>query len=98
MRALPIAAALCLAALASAAVSAGTRRPASPFPAGAGQSQVVVACSTCHAPTIITSKHYTEDKWAQVVDQMITRGAKVSDADYEVIVTYLGRSFGVAER
>jgi mono/diheme cytochrome c family protein len=91
-----MAAAIASSAFAAASRPAASPFPAGPFPAGQGQAQVTAACGTCHAPTIITSKHYTEDKWGEVVDQMITRGAKVSDADYDSVVAYLARNFGVA--
>ena len=66
------------------------------FAPGPGQAQTVAACAACHAPAVVTGKHYSEDKWAEVVDQMVNKGAKVSDADYDTIVAYLARSYGVA--
>jgi mono/diheme cytochrome c family protein len=67
--------------------------PAS-FPAGEGQAVVQANCAACHPPAIVASKRYDADKWAEVVDQMISKGAKVSDADYDVIVGYLAKNYG----
>jgi mono/diheme cytochrome c family protein len=67
------------------------------FPTGAGQAEVQAACAACHPPAIVASKRYDADKWAEVVDQMIGKGAKVSDADYDVIVAYLARTYGVGK-
>ncbi|MEY2944157.1 MAG: hypothetical protein RLY97_2171 [Pseudomonadota bacterium] len=67
------------------------------FAGGAGQAEAVAACAACHPATMVTSKHYSEDKWAEVVDQMIAKGAKVNDANYEVIVGYLARNYGVGK-
>ncbi|MBB3956703.1 c-type cytochrome [Novosphingobium sediminicola] len=67
------------------------------FPAGEGQAAVQTACAACHPPAIVAGKRYDADKWAEVVDQMIGKGAKVSDADYDVIVAYLARNYGVGK-
>jgi hypothetical protein len=67
------------------------------FPTGAGQAEVQAACAAS-PPAIVASKRYDADKWAEVVDQMIGKGAKVSDADYDVIVAYLARTYGVGSR
>jgi mono/diheme cytochrome c family protein len=68
------------------------------LPTGAGQAEVQAACAACHPPAIVASKRYDADKWAEVVDQMIGKGAKVSDADYDVIVAYLARTYGVGSK
>ena len=67
------------------------------FAPGDGQAQTVAACAACHPPAMVTGKRYSADKWAEVVDQMINKGAKVSDADYDVIVAYLTRSYGTGK-
>lgn len=79
------------------AAAAGAQDTASTFPPGEGQAAVQTACAACHPPAIIASKHYDADKWAEVVDQMIGKGAKVSDADYDVIVAYLAKNYGVGK-
>ncbi|MES2443209.1 MAG: cytochrome c [Pseudomonadota bacterium] len=67
------------------------------LPAGPGQQQVQAGCGGCHAMTVITGKHYSAAKWETVVDGMIDRGAKVSDADYELVVAYLAKHFGAGK-
>ena len=64
------------------------------FNPGPGRAETAASCGLCHAPAIITGKHYSADKWAAVVDHMVDRGAKVSDADYDTIVDYLARHYG----
>ncbi len=64
------------------------------FKHGAGRVETAKACGLCHAPTMITGKHYSADKWADTVDHMVDKGAKVNDADYDTIVNYLARSYG----
>jgi mono/diheme cytochrome c family protein len=72
------------------------QRAASALPPGAGQRQVQTACGGCHAMSIITGKHYPLARWEQVVDRMVDRGARVGDADFDVVVAYLARNFGTA--
>jgi len=67
---------------------------AAALPEGPGQAQVQAACSACHALSIVTGQHYDNAKWGQVVDTMVDRGAKVGDADYDVVVAYLAKNFG----
>lgn len=70
---------------------------AATFAPGEGQAQTVAACAACHPATIVTGKRFSEEKWSEVVDQMIDKGAKVSDADYDAIVGYLARTYGEAK-
>lgn len=87
-----VAATLLAAAVAS---SAAVAEAPSEFPPGPGQSEVQAACGPCHAVTVVTSARKAEAEWASTVDAMITRGAPVADADYDVIVDYLARNFTV---
>jgi hypothetical protein len=64
------------------------------FGAGPEKAKVVAACSNCHAPSIITTKKYTADQWSDKVEQMIARGAKVGDDDFDAVVNYLARNYG----
>ncbi len=66
------------------------------FPAGDGQAKAQAACAACHPVAIVAGKRYDAQKWGAVVDQMIDKGAKVSDADYDIIVTYLAKTYGPA--
>ena len=80
--------------LAAVLASAGTAAEApDEFPPGAGQGEVQAACGPCHAVTVVTSARKSETEWANTVDAMITRGAPVTDADYDAIVDYLVRNF-----
>lgn len=84
-----------LGAIMAAGVQAQDTAPS--FPPGEGQAAVQTSCAACHPPAIVASKRYDADKWAEVVDQMIGKGAKVSDADYDVIVAYLAKNYGVGK-
>lgn len=64
------------------------------LPEGPGKAQIIQACSACHAVTQVTSHRLATPQWADMVDQMVARGAQVSDDDYPIIVEYLAKNFG----
>lgn len=68
------------------------------LPDGPGMAQVVTACAACHPIGVVTAQHYSTEKWGQVVDIMVDRGAKVSDADNDLVVAYLARNFGPVQK
>ena len=74
----------------------GQEPTAAELPDGPGKAQVMTACTACHAITQVTSQVHTKPQWAELVDQMIARGAAVSDEDYPVIVEYLGKNLAPA--
>jgi len=88
---------LALPLLAAAAISvAAAQEPApdlSVLPAGAGRALVGAKCGTCHAITIVVGQRRDRAAWEQAIDQMIGRGADISDAEYEAIAAYLGTNF-----
>ncbi len=61
-------------------------------------ARVQVVCANCHLPTILEGKHYSADKWGEVTDQMISRGAPVTDEEYDALVGYLARVYGPGGR
>jgi len=52
------------------------------------------ACAKCHGLSSVMRERNTRGRWAAVVDDMITRGADVSDADFEKLVDYLTKNLG----
>jgi hypothetical protein len=65
-----------------------------PMPDGPGKAVIQKACAGCHSLKVVTSKRATHDEWAALVDQMISKGAEVSDDDLEVVVQYLATHYG----
>ena len=61
------------------------------LPQGKGKDLVVSACTDCHGPETITAERRTRADWDFVVQDMISRGANVSDDDAMAIVDYLAR-------
>ena len=61
---------------------------------GAGRDTVQRVCgATCHGSEIVTGKGYSKESWGAVVNGMVSRGAKATDAELIEIVEYLGTHF-----
>jgi len=48
----------------------------------------------CHSLDVVTSQRMSRADWNAVVQNMIARGAKASDAEASAIVEYLGKTLG----
>lgn len=80
-------------ALASEAIPPAAQTPVS-LPEGEGQALVARACSQCHSLLLVTSVRLTRKQWEAKIDQMLARGAKLSDEEIDVAAEYLARNFG----
>jgi len=59
-----------------------------------GKALLERTCGECHALSIATSEHNTRERWASVVDDMVSRGAEATDTEIEKIVDYLAKNYG----
>jgi competence ComEA-like helix-hairpin-helix protein len=66
------------------------------LPPGEGQAIVQQKCASCHALKVVTGKRASRQQWSTVVDQMLTRGADVSDDEIDTLLDYLAKNFGPA--
>jgi competence ComEA-like helix-hairpin-helix protein len=66
------------------------------LPPGEGQAIVQQKCASCHALKVVTGKKASRQQWSTIVDQMITRGADVSDDEIDTLLDYLAKNFGPA--
>lgn len=65
------------------------------LPDGMGKDVTQKVCgSTCHGPEIVTGTGRTREQWAAVVNAMVTRGAKATDAELAQIAEYLSTNLG----
>ena len=65
------------------------------LPEGMGKDITQKVCgSTCHGPEIVTGAGRTREQWAAVVNAMVTRGAKATDAELAQIAEYLSTNLG----
>jgi competence ComEA-like helix-hairpin-helix protein len=64
------------------------------LPPGDGKPIVQRACVGCHSLDVVTSEPGSAAHWTQVVNQMIGRGAELSDPEIDTLVKYLSSHFG----
>ena len=64
------------------------------LPEGDGQALVARACGQCHSLEVVTGIRLTRKQWEAKIDQMLARGAKLSDEEIDVAAQYLARNFG----
>jgi competence protein ComEA len=64
------------------------------MPDGAGKPIVQQKCVICHNLTVVTSKHASQKEWDQVVNQMVSRGADLSDEEIDTVIAYLSKNYG----
>lgn len=73
----------------------GGARTGVALPEGAGRDTTLRVCgSTCHGPDVMTGAGRTREQWTAVVNQMVTRGAKGTDAELGQVITYLSAQVG----
>jgi|SRR5579864_1973949 competence ComEA-like helix-hairpin-helix protein len=66
------------------------------LPPGEGQAIVQQKCANCHALKVVTGKRASRQQWSTIVDQMITRGADISDDEIDTLLDYLVKNFSPA--
>jgi competence protein ComEA len=66
----------------------------SDLPDGPGKKLVETICGPCHGVELLSGRHGTPESWAATVNNMVRRGAKGSDAEFEQIIAYLSEHFG----
>lgn len=64
------------------------------LPPGAGRDIVERSCVTCHSLDVVTAERGSAAHWAQVINQMVGRGAELSDPEIDTVVKYLSSHFG----
>lgn len=68
-----------------------------PLPDGHGKDLVMRACVKCHNLKVITTKRASEEEWTRSVDNMVNRGAVLSDDEADEVIDYLSQNFRPAE-
>ena len=69
------------------------------LPPGAGREVIAKSCGLCHDMYRASSVRLTEDGWAAVLQDMMRRGARLTDAEVEGALGYLTANFlGEADR
>jgi competence protein ComEA len=63
------------------------------MPDGPGRDVTVRMCGVCHEARRAASVRLTVDGWAAVIESMMKRGAKGSEADVAMVLDYLSTHF-----
>jgi len=60
------------------------------------EGKVIVerACTKCHDLGATTGQRNTKDRWGEIVDEMVAKGAEITDAEVEKIIGYLSKAYG----
>jgi len=64
------------------------------LPDGPGKDTVEKTCTACHDLSAVVSMSGSADIWQSVADDMKSRGADGTDADFRTIVQYLSKYLG----
>ncbi|MBS0393016.1 MAG: cytochrome c [Proteobacteria bacterium] len=88
MRAVSVAVCLAWPVLPAAAQS-----PAA-LPDGPGREVVLRACSQCHSLENVLRSRLTRRQWEARIDEMLARGAKLTDEEIDLVADYLSANFG----
>ncbi len=78
----------------AAAVAPSRAQNANPLPPGEGRDLVVAVCSQCHYLGTIAKIRDGAAGWRVYVDNMVLRGAQLSEPEIETAVNYLATNLG----
>ena len=63
------------------------------LPQGKGRDVMIRVCSACHEPEMAADQQFDKAGWKALVDQMASKGADATDAEFGQIVDYLSAAF-----
>ncbi len=55
-------------------------------------------CVDCHGAENFVKLHHDKDGWDKIVNEMVEKGAKGNDEDFDKVVAYLVKYFGPAKQ
>jgi competence ComEA-like helix-hairpin-helix protein len=64
------------------------------LPDGPGKAVTERMCKPCHGLENVVREKRTKDRWTEVVDDMVSRGAQGTDAEIDQVIDYLTANFG----
>jgi competence protein ComEA len=64
------------------------------LPEGPGKVVVERMCKGCHGLENVVRSRRTRDRWTEIVDDMVARGAKGTDSEADEVIEYLSTHFG----
>lgn len=63
------------------------------LPEDRGKAELVKVCGRCHEPQRAASIRLTPEGWEATINDMISRGAQGSDAEFQAVLDYLSKHF-----
>jgi DNA uptake protein ComE-like DNA-binding protein len=67
---------------------------AAPVTAQEGTNVLERHCTKCHKLTATLRQRNSRDKWSAIVDDMVARGAEMTDPEIEEVIAYLAKTQG----
>jgi len=59
-----------------------------------GKALLQRACTKCHALAATTRQRNDKERWSLIVDNMVSRGAELTDPEIETLIEYLTKNLG----
>ena len=81
--------------LAAGVHTAGAADDHPALPEGPGRELMIKVCSQCHSPDVAADQQLDAAGWKGLVDQMASKGAVATEAEFDEIVKYLAGAFPV---
>src|SRR5438270_2558874 len=78
--------------LASMALFAQSVDRTAQLPDDPGRETVKKICAACHPAELVLGKGMSREQWGGIVSNMISRGAKGTDAEFAQVVDYLAKN------
>lgn len=66
------------------------------LPAGYGEETYELVCGSCHGADIVVGSTGSRAAWEETVEAMRARGAYGTDEEFEAVVNYLSKYFGMS--
>lgn len=63
-----------------------------------GKELVESVCVLCHEFARISTEALTRDQWAGEIRGMLAEGAPLTDEEFEIVVDYLTKTYGVKDK
>ena len=77
-----------------AAIAFAQFLPGQTLPDGPGKAVVERMCTGYHRLENVVRSRRTRDRWTEVVDDMVSRGAKGTESEADEVIDYLSTHFG----
>jgi cytochrome c5 len=64
------------------------------LPDGAGKDVVMKHCTVCHTIDTFSHQRHDKDRWAEIIDDMTSKGMDATEAESNTILDYLATNLG----